>query len=163
MRESIRKGKKIEQNTNPNSLRGPLTDSEMQKVANFYLKIGKAPGPDNKSAHTSTLRPHRCLTVSTNPPPAAPLPPPPPPLLVDVRSPHVKTMKEWEDKNRVLPTLKEISGRWGGGEQEKERFITFQWHNVCVMFCILVLKQMSGGYTTLQPHTGTHPTPPHRW
>ena len=47
-------------------------------------------------------------------------------------------MKEWEDKNRVLPTLKEISGRWGGGDQEKERFITFQWHNVCVILCILV-------------------------
>jgi hypothetical protein len=47
MKDSIEKGKKIGQNTSPNSLRGPLTDSEMQKVVNFYLKIGKAPGPDN--------------------------------------------------------------------------------------------------------------------
>jgi len=50
MKDSIEKGKKIGQNTSPNSLRGPLTDSAMQKVANFYLKIGKAPGPDNIQA-----------------------------------------------------------------------------------------------------------------
>jgi hypothetical protein len=32
-------------------------------------------------------------------------------ILVDVHSPHVKTMKEGKDKNIVLPTLKEIFGR----------------------------------------------------
>jgi hypothetical protein len=46
MRDSIENGKKIGQNTNPNSLKGPITDSETQKVTNFYLKIGKTPGPD---------------------------------------------------------------------------------------------------------------------
>ncbi len=50
MRDSIGKGKKIGQNTNPNSLEGPLTNSEIQKVSNFYLKIGKAPEPDNVQA-----------------------------------------------------------------------------------------------------------------
>ncbi len=43
MRYSIEKGKKIGQNTNPSSLRGPLTESEMQKVVNFYLKMGGKP------------------------------------------------------------------------------------------------------------------------
>ncbi len=47
MRASIEKGNKIGERPNPTGLRGPLTDSEMQKVADFYLKIGKAPGPDN--------------------------------------------------------------------------------------------------------------------
>jgi len=63
MKESIGKGKKIQQNTNPGSLRGPLTDSEMQKVANFYLKIGKAPGPDNIQAELIKTMPPEQLRV----------------------------------------------------------------------------------------------------
>ena len=63
MRVSIDKGKKIGQNTSPKSLRGPLTDSEMQKVANFYLKIGKAPGPDNIQAELIKTMPPEQLNV----------------------------------------------------------------------------------------------------
>ncbi len=63
MKESIGKGKKIENNTHPSSLRGPLTDSEMQKVANFYLKIGKAPGPDDIQAELIKTMPPEQLRV----------------------------------------------------------------------------------------------------
>ena len=63
MRDSIGKGKKIGQNTNPSSLRGPLTNSEMQKVANFYLKICKAPGPDNIQAELVKTMPPEQLRV----------------------------------------------------------------------------------------------------
>ncbi len=45
MRASIEKGNKIGERPNPSGLRGPLTDSEMQKVADLYLKIGKAQDP----------------------------------------------------------------------------------------------------------------------
>ena len=49
MRDSIEKGKTIGQNMSPNNFRtrGPLTDLEIQKVTNFYPKIGETPGPDN--------------------------------------------------------------------------------------------------------------------
>ncbi len=38
-------------------------DSEMQKVANFYLKIGKAPGPDNIQAELIKTMPPEQLRV----------------------------------------------------------------------------------------------------
>lgn len=60
---SIETGKKIGQHSNPKGLRGPLTDSEMQKVANFYLKIGKAPGPDNIQAELIKKLPPEQLRV----------------------------------------------------------------------------------------------------
>jgi hypothetical protein len=63
MKESIEKGKKINNSTHPSSLRGPLMDSEMQKVANFYLKIGKAPGPDNIQAELIKTMPPEQLRV----------------------------------------------------------------------------------------------------
>ncbi len=63
MKKSMGKGKKIENNTNPSSLRGPLTDSEMKKVANFYLKIGKSPGPDNIQAELIKTMPPEQLRV----------------------------------------------------------------------------------------------------
>jgi hypothetical protein len=64
MRESIGKGKIIEQNTNPSNLRGPLTDSEMQKVSNFYLKLGKDPGPDNIQAELiKTMTPDQLRVI----------------------------------------------------------------------------------------------------
>ena len=64
MRASIDKDKKIGQNTSPNSLRGPLTDSEMQKVTNFYLKIGKTPGPDNIQAELiKTMSPEQLSVI----------------------------------------------------------------------------------------------------
>ena len=63
MRDSIEKGRKIGQSTSPSSLRGPLTESEMQKVANFYLKIGKAPGPDNIQAELIKTMPPEQLHV----------------------------------------------------------------------------------------------------
>jgi hypothetical protein len=63
MKESIGKGKKIDNSTHPSSLRGPLTDSEMQKVSNFYLKIGKAPGPDNIQAELIKTMPPEQLRV----------------------------------------------------------------------------------------------------
>jgi hypothetical protein len=63
MRDPIEKGKKIGQNTNPSSLRGPLTESEMQKVVNFYLKMGKAPGPDKIQAELVKTMPPEQLRV----------------------------------------------------------------------------------------------------
>jgi len=63
LKASIEKGKKMGQDTSPNSLRGPLTDSEMQKVANFFLKIGKAPGPDNIQAEFIKTMPPEQLRV----------------------------------------------------------------------------------------------------
>ncbi len=65
MRESIGKGKKIGQNTNPSSLREPLTDSEMQKVTNFYLKIDKSPGPDNiQTELVKTMSPEQLRVIN---------------------------------------------------------------------------------------------------
>ena len=61
--EGIEKGRKIGQITSPSSLRGPLTESEIQKVANFYLKIGKGPGPDNIQAELIKTMPLEQLHV----------------------------------------------------------------------------------------------------
>ncbi len=54
MRASIEKGKKIGQNSSPKSLRGPLTDSEMHKVANFYLRSAK---PQDNATRATTRDP----------------------------------------------------------------------------------------------------------
>jgi hypothetical protein len=46
MRNPLESGKKIEEPLFSKDLKGPLTDTEMQKVVDFYLKINESPGPD---------------------------------------------------------------------------------------------------------------------
>jgi hypothetical protein len=46
MRNPLESGKKIEEPFLSKGLKGPLTDTEMQKVVDFYLKINKSPDPD---------------------------------------------------------------------------------------------------------------------
>ena len=43
-------GRKIEEPFFSKDLKGPLTDTEMQKVVDFYLKINKVSGPDKFQA-----------------------------------------------------------------------------------------------------------------
>jgi hypothetical protein len=50
MRNPLESGKKIEEPLCSKGLKGPLTDTEMQKVVDFYLKINKSPGPDKFQA-----------------------------------------------------------------------------------------------------------------
>ena len=46
MKGTMETVKKIGQLFFSKDLKGPLTDSEMQKVVDFYLKNNKTPGPD---------------------------------------------------------------------------------------------------------------------
>ena len=46
MKGPMETGKKIGEPFFSKVLKGPLTDSEMQKVVDFYLKNNKDPGPD---------------------------------------------------------------------------------------------------------------------
>ncbi len=50
MRKPVESGKKVEEPFLSKGLKGPLTDTEMQKVVDFYLKINIAPGPDKFQA-----------------------------------------------------------------------------------------------------------------
>ena len=46
MKRPMETGKKIGEPFFSKGLKRPLTDSEMQKVVDFYLKNSKTPGPD---------------------------------------------------------------------------------------------------------------------
>ena len=56
-------GKKIGEPFFSKGLKGPLTDSEMQKVVDFYLKNSKAPGPDTFQAELIKTMPPEQIRV----------------------------------------------------------------------------------------------------
>jgi hypothetical protein len=63
MRNPLASGKKIEEPFFSKGLKGPLTDTEMQKVVDFYLKINKAPGPDKFQAELIKTMPPEQIRV----------------------------------------------------------------------------------------------------
>ena len=63
MRNPLASGKKIEEPFFTKGLKGPLTDTEMQKVVDFYLKINKAPGPDKFQAELIKTMPPEQIRV----------------------------------------------------------------------------------------------------
>jgi hypothetical protein len=63
MRRPMEMGKKIGEPFFSKDLKGPLTDSEMQKVVDFYLKNSKAPGPDKFQAELIKTMPPEQIRV----------------------------------------------------------------------------------------------------
>jgi hypothetical protein len=63
MRNPLESGKKIEEPFLSKGLKGPLTDTEMQKVVDFYLKINKSPGPDKFQAELIKTMPPEQIRV----------------------------------------------------------------------------------------------------
>ncbi len=63
MRNPLESGKKIEEPFLSKGLKGPLTDTEMQKVVGFYLKINKSPGPDKFQAELIKTMPPEQIRV----------------------------------------------------------------------------------------------------
>ena len=50
MKGPMETGKKFGEPFFSKGLKGPITDSKIQKVVDFYLKINKDPGPDKFQA-----------------------------------------------------------------------------------------------------------------
>ena len=62
--ETLETGKKIGEPFVSKELKGPFTDSEMQKVVDFYLKNIKDPGPDKFQVELiKTMSPEQVLVL----------------------------------------------------------------------------------------------------